>query len=272
MKTKDYKKFSPFKRRAGFENQISEIGSVIEGANFSELLNDRIYSISYTNQTYRIINHWESKGLIPKVRQNEKGWRKFSLVDLVWLGTIRALRQCGYPIKKIKNGYDQMMEWHSNLSDSSDMPIIEHYIMGFIGYGLGFYCIAFKDGDIDFVDDEEYHVNEWIASKVDHIKISGVPIFNEYFPSDEMKVGSSRWVNLTAEEYKVIGAIRNPNIKEIAIKGKNNKVELLEFTGESDPKRRIIDLLKEGKYQDINIKQVDGKIVNMTQTIKKRFK
>lgn len=272
MNSEDYREYSPFKRREGFENQLSEINSVIDGANFSELLNDRIYTISYTNQTYRIINHWESKGLIPKVRRNKKGWRKFSLIDLVWLGTIRALRQCGYPLKKIKYGYDQMNEWHLDLSDSSDMPIIEHYIMGFIGYGLGFYCIAFKDGDIDFVDEDEYFVNEWIASKVDHIKISGVPIFNEYFPGDAIKVRSSRWVNLTDEEYKVVGAIRNPDIEEIIIKGKGGKIELLDRIQNMDPRSNIGDILREDDFQDIIIKRTNSKTVTIKRTFKEKFK
>ena len=165
-----------------------------------------------------------------------------------------------------------MNKWYSKLSERSDMPIIEHYMMRFIGLRLGFYCIAFNDGIIDFIDDDEYFVNDWITSKVDHIKIAGVPIFKKYFPCDEFKVEPSLWVNLTEEEYKVVGAIRNPDIEEILIKGRNGKVEILERTQKLDPKSRFRDVLREDDYQELKIKRAKGEVVKLTRTIKDKFK
>ena len=272
MKHKTKSDSSPFIRQEGFERLLSEYSSLVDGQKISNFLNDRRFTVKSTENTYRLINHWESKGLLPKVRKNTKEWRKFSMVDLVWLGTIRALREYGYPLKKIKSGFDQMNEWYSELSNSSDMHIVEHYITRFIVLGLGFYCIAFSDGVIDFIDDEEYFVNEWIASKVDHIKISGAPIFNKFFPGDDIKVKPSLWVNLTDEEYKVIGAIRNPDIKEILIKGRNGKVEILERTQILDPKSRLGDVLREDDYQELKIKRAKGEVVKLTRTISDKFK
>ncbi|MCH8273076.1 MAG: hypothetical protein IIB41_07460, partial [Candidatus Marinimicrobia bacterium] len=189
-----------------------------------------------------------------------------------WFGTIRALREYGYPLKKIKSGFEQMNGWYSNLSDNSDIPIIEHYITRFIVLQLGFYCIAFSDGVIDFIDDEEYFVNEWIVSKVDHIKISVASICNKFLPGEDIKVESGLWVNLTDEEYKVVGAIRNPDIKEILIKGNNGKVKILERTQILDPKSRFGDVLREDDYQELKIKRVNGEIVKLTRTISDKFK
>ena len=272
MKTKNIRDSSPFIRQEGFERLLSEYSSLDGGQKISNFLNDRKFTVQSTEHTYRLINHWESKGLLPKVRQSNKEWRKFSMVDLVWLGTIRALRDYGYSLKKIKSGFDQMNKWYSNLSNSSDIPIVEHYITRFIVLRLGFYCIAFSDGIIDFIDDEEYFVNEWIASKVDHIKIAGAPIFNKFCPGDDIKVKSSRWVNLTDEEYKVVGAIRNPDIEEIIIKGKGGKIELLDRIQNMDPRSNIGDILREDDFQDIIIKRTNSKTVTIKRTFKEKFK
>ena len=263
---------SPFIRQEGFEKQISKINSMVEGVTYSDVLNDRKFTISSSQQTYRKINNWDTYGFLPQLRESNKEWRKFSIVDLVWLGTIRALRDCGYPLKKIKSGFEQMNRWYSNLSENSDMPIIEHYITRFIALKLGFYCIAFSDGVIDFIDDDEYYVNDWITSKVDHIKISVVPIFNKFFPGEYIKVEPSIWVNLTDKEYKVISAIRNPDIEEILIKGRNGKVEIVERTQKLDPKSRFRDVLREDDYQELTIKRAKGEVVKLTRTIKDKFK
>ena len=107
---------------------------------------------------------------------------------------------------------------------------------------------------------------------MDHIKIAGAPIFNKYFPGEDIKVEPSQWVNLTEEEYKVIGAIRNPDIEEILIKGRNGKVEILERTQRIDPKSRIGDVLREDEYQELKIKRAKGKIVKLTRTFTDKFK
>ena len=83
---------------------------------------------------------------------------------------------------------------------------------------------------------------------------------------------SGLWVNLTDEEYKVVGAIRNPDIKEILIKGNNGKVKILERTQILDPKSRFGDVLREDDYQELKIKRVNGEIVKQTRTISDKFK
>ena len=59
---------SPLIRQEGFENKLREFNSMTDGQKITDFLNDRRFTISSTDQTYRKVNHWESKGLLPNVR------------------------------------------------------------------------------------------------------------------------------------------------------------------------------------------------------------
>jgi len=51
----------------------------------------------------RMLNHWEELNLIDNNRENGKGWRKFSILDSVWMEIIVELRNFGFPNDKILN-------------------------------------------------------------------------------------------------------------------------------------------------------------------------
>ncbi len=73
-----------------------------------EQLNEPRYSSGrirevFPSVTYRQINHWEKKNLItPRRQTEERGWRKFSLVDVFCLAIITELRRYGASLSSIR--------------------------------------------------------------------------------------------------------------------------------------------------------------------------
>jgi DNA-binding transcriptional MerR regulator len=59
---------------------------------------------------YRVINHWDSEGLIHCTRNAEGGDRKFSFADYVWIKVVEELRSFGVPIPTIKTIRDEIYE------------------------------------------------------------------------------------------------------------------------------------------------------------------
>jgi len=62
--------------------------------------------------------------LITSNRPDDKGWRRYSLIDVVWLNIIKELRRFGYPL-------DQILKVKKNISrksdnDPSDYPYLEY--------------------------------------------------------------------------------------------------------------------------------------------------
>lgn len=64
--------------------------------------------------SYRELNHWSSQGLL--FEQNEKGkWRRFNLIELIWIELVKELRQYEFSLKSIKSIKDSLS---FNLSDN----------------------------------------------------------------------------------------------------------------------------------------------------------
>ncbi len=66
------------------------------------LISEEGLSIKNTSSTYKVINDWTRLGIIEDRRHELKQWRKFSLIDLVWVRIVSELRSIKYPLNKIK--------------------------------------------------------------------------------------------------------------------------------------------------------------------------
>src|SRR2546421_3578374 len=65
------------------------------GKNVSQMLNDRNTPMKVNVASYRQINSWDKYGLIDIDRQGAE-WRKYSIMDSIWLNIIYELRCFGY--------------------------------------------------------------------------------------------------------------------------------------------------------------------------------
>jgi|GEM_PF-3327092 len=68
----------------------------------------RSFVISDAGVDHRWITHWEKKGLLWDVYEQGK-WRKFHLVEMIWLKAIIKLRGFGVPLDTIKRLRDELM-------------------------------------------------------------------------------------------------------------------------------------------------------------------
>ncbi len=88
--------------------------------NYGHLLDHPIFTVSRLQKiekgiTYRMLNAWESEGLILSSREKlDTGWRKFSIIDCVKLKVIFDLRKLGCSRKRVK---DVMRKWNSGEID-----------------------------------------------------------------------------------------------------------------------------------------------------------
>ena len=53
-----------------------------------EELNKQKYKIDYKRLSSRLLNHWYKTGIVYDDRIDGKGWKKFSISELVWIQII----------------------------------------------------------------------------------------------------------------------------------------------------------------------------------------
>lgn len=76
---------------------------------------------------------------------------------------------------------------------------------------------------------------------------------------------------LSAKEGAVLKMIRDSKYHSITVVKRDGKIEMLEGVERIEEKTRIIDVLKEHNYQNIELKQANGKIVCLNRTVKTKL-
>ena len=74
-----------------------------------------------THLKAHVLRYYEKEGLLPFVRRNEKGIRRYSEDDLEWLGLICCLKNTGMTIKQIKDFVALSMLGDETLKERCEM-------------------------------------------------------------------------------------------------------------------------------------------------------
>ena len=66
------------------------------------LKKEMVFKLSDTTISSRLYNHWVKIGIVNDNRINERGWRYFTITDIVWIEIVLELRSFGLESNKIK--------------------------------------------------------------------------------------------------------------------------------------------------------------------------
>jgi hypothetical protein len=87
---------------------------------------------------------------------------------------------------------------------------------------------------------------------------------------EQISDGISPLINCEREK-SLLHAIRSGKYDQIIIDFKDRKINALSLIRDHDINRKIVDVLKEGDFQEVTVKSHKGKIVRLLNTIKVRF-
>jgi DNA-binding transcriptional MerR regulator len=235
-------------------------------------INDPSLRIDSNSFSYRLINHWEKIGLIDSARPTELGWRKYSILNLVWINIIAELRAFGLPLKKIlKIKERSLLRKGKHEEFESPYTALEYYTVLALQKVPAFFLV-FKSGEAHFATQNQYRLTTEFQLIGNHIKISINEIVAQFFPDSDLTPEFSTEIPVSEEELELINMIRFEKLEAINIKMKDGKIERLDAIESVNTKKRIHEILNEADYQDIEIIKADGKIVKIHRTIKKKFK
>tara|TARA_R100001377_G_scaffold6141_1_gene3371 strand:- start:465 stop:740 length:276 start_codon:yes stop_codon:yes gene_type:complete len=77
--------------------------------------------------------------------------------------------------------------------------------------------------------------------------------------------------DLNENETKALRMIRDSKYHTITIVKREGKIEMLESIERISERTRIVDILKDHNYQNIELKQANGKIVCLNRTVKTKL-
>lgn len=232
-------------------------------------LNLRNKGLDIDELSYRIINHWEKNGLIEVERgEDGKGWRKFSLMDAIWISIIIELRKFGVSIENLKLIKNQL--YNNDIKyKPSFYPILEFYTALYMKEQEPIYIIIFNNFQVQIVTKDELELKRLFGSISSHITIELVSLLRVILKKADLKTKSKNTYELSDEEVQLLLEIRTMNYKSIKIRMKDGRIKLFEKEVEF-VEENIHNLLKQKNYDEISIIREDGRIRSIKQIIKQK--
>jgi hypothetical protein len=243
----------------------------------SEALNELIFEAKVLQGIGRMTVHsWRKAGVLDDKRDPNasRKWSYFSPLDVIWIGILNEM-------KKLRLTYAEMIACKKVLfemvtaEDSREYPALEYYTFLVMLYNQPIYIvIAYENGiDAIWMLDEKDYFSKLQTGEIEHhtalclhkiVKLILDPVYK--LPDFSATAG------LTDQEAKALEIIRNRTFRSIKITKRDGEIDIIESTERIEDADEIVKLLTEGKYQNIEIKQINGKIASAHRTVRTHFK
>ena len=257
-------------RTSAFTNALVEFEESDLGKSFSELVNDRRYRLTQEGLSYRMINHWEREGLLVNARAEGKGWRKFSIIDQLWVAIIKELRDFNFSIKQIRAVKNYLRRTEDDTKEG--WGLLEFYLSRVLVLKMPVYLIVLENGEASPVLYEEYIKSmAFNSSFPNHIRININELLVKLFPGKVERPDQTIPQTLNPKELEILFTIRFDDWESITVKRRNGVIDMLEITSMENASSKIVDIFKKGDYQDIEIKRGNGKVQCIRRTEKKKL-
>ncbi len=217
---------------------------------------------------YRVLSHWDSKGLIECERESMDGWRKFNLIEALWVSVIQKLRHLHTSLEdigRLKPKFFEMIDW--------ECPIFlaEYYALCAIFLEKpAFLVIAPLQSDFFFY--QELQAALATARFESCIIVHLNPILNKLLPKEGVKSKFPFAGGITCEQQEILEILANEDFDRITFRKEKGKLYRCDIEKGFAPDVSE-HLLKQGhKNLAITTNIVDGRTTSRTRTIKKNLK
>jgi DNA-binding transcriptional MerR regulator len=233
-------------------------------------LRNRKHTVGESPVSYRVINHWAKKGILPQGSQSDAGdWKKFTFVELVWLKVVSHLRKFGVSLEKIASIKTDVVEFNA---EKDTYFLLEYYIAQAIASSDDPYIIVWSDGRADLASANELEMSRLFFSDRDRLLIPLKPIVSGM--GLPVKSGGDQFP-LSNSEQDLIGEISMGKNSEVVAKINDGKITEIETTRSYPDATTLKDiektLEKQGDFADINIKVTGGKKRSVQVVKRKRM-
>lgn len=185
-------------------------------------LREKKFTVSNTEITYRMVNHWEENGLLPDGVAGGDGWRKFTLVELVWTKAIIRMRQFGLSLEKIKQVKESLMKFDKK---DGTYLLFEYYVARALSSSDDPYILIFSNGDSNLACATQIELTKVFRGHFDVLLISLKSILEKL----NLSVGDTKFLDLLSdEEGEMLSEIRSGDNKEVRARVNGGKITELE--------------------------------------------
>jgi DNA-binding transcriptional MerR regulator len=255
-------------RKEAFDIGYKDYFKSLKTNRISAILNNSERNIKFDSISYRQLNSWDKEGLLTAVREGRE-WRKFSIMDAIWVKIIQEMREFGMSWEQISNA-KKSLELESELY-GVPMPILEFYTAFAIGSKMPVLILVFKDGICVPANFTQYKVAREFSRVDNHLQINLNNILQGFFPNVDLKPINKLETNIGLDEMELLAFIRIGEYEKIEIQFGNGKMQTVEGTQRLDANQILSAVINEHKFQKIEVIVADGKKVKLIRKVKKEL-
>ncbi len=232
-----------------------------------DLFNYKKHQISDALVSFRTLNHWEKEGIIPNLKK-DGGWRKFSLMDILWLLTVKELRSFGIGLKKIKSIKKSLISRHDHIEYGD----LEFYSALALLDRTPVNILVFQNFKSEIGTAYEIIESSDKFGLLSHLSINLNYLLQTVFPKMDLKPIFRNFIEISQSDEQIFNTFKIENLEEVIVKFKQGNPELLQYTLREETSSNIGQLKGKNAYQEITVSEHGGKITGIKRKISKKIK
>jgi DNA-binding transcriptional MerR regulator len=219
--------------------------------NIVKQFNQQTYTIGEEKLSSRVLNHWYQSGIIIDDRLDNKGWKKFSFSEIVWISIVIKLRKFGLDLQRIKKVKEQI-DYYNTKDSKSKCPLLDFYMLVAITSTIPIKFIVFESGQAEIVKQSDIDIaNQINLINEDFISIDINKLLDKALTKKKVKADYFNSIKTSDNPLftQLEESLSKNNIQSVTIKA-NDKDYLIDevfFTKDGKEARTITNMLQYGK-------------------------
>ena len=219
--------------------------------NIVKQFNQQTYTIGEEKLSSRVLNHWYQSGIITDDRIDNKGWKKFSFSEIVWISIVIKLRKFGLDLQRIKKVKEQI-DYYNTKDSKSKCPLLDFYMLVAITSTIPIKFIVFESGQAEIVKQSDIDIaNQLNLINEDFISIDINKLLDKALTKKKVKADYFNSIKTSDNPLftQLEESLSKNNIQSVTIKT-NDKDYLIDevfFTKDGKEARTLTNMLQYGK-------------------------
>jgi len=219
--------------------------------NIVKQFNQQTYTIGEEKLSSRVLNHWYQSGIITDDRLDNKGWKKFSFSEIVWIRIVIKLRKFGLDLQRIKKVKEQI-DCYNTKNSKSKCPLLDFYMLVAITSTIPIKFIVFESGQAEIVKQSDIDIaNQLNLINEDFISIDINKLLDKALTKKKVKADYFNSIKTSDNPLftQLEESLSKDNIQSVTIKT-NDKDYLIDevfFTKDGKEARTLTNMLQYGK-------------------------
>jgi hypothetical protein len=235
---------------------------------FYDLLSKPRFRVKETSESYRSINYWDENGLLLGKRDVADSWRQFSIIDVIWLRILQALKQYGMQNEKLLT----LKEYLFRIQDKQGRYVQFAFWINTALNRVDVSLIVLPDGKGDIATPQDVEAQKLFDTLGNsHIMIDFKDlVLSVVNPEDKTGRGTTTIMKkLEPTEVELLETISQKGVDSVTVHMRYNKIDRIEWKKVVENPELLFEILREkvdeSPNQTITIKRHNGKVIFIEQ-------